>query len=78
MDTLLFPAVPLGSILDLRVVNGLPLHIGRDIGSPAFKRYDVIDDVSFPAPGIPGLFHEFFPYRGTPQDLSVGSSGRDR
>jgi hypothetical protein len=50
--------VSLGSILNLRFANSLPLHVGRTISTATFERHDVIDSVAFPAFRIAGLPHE--------------------
>ena len=62
---------PFGLVFCFRRRDGLPLHVGWLIGSPAGKRHNVIDHVSVPAVRIAGRTLErvfgFF----TSKDLSV-------
>jgi hypothetical protein len=58
---LLPPAIPLRPVLDLGLLHRLPLHVRRNIRTTTFEWRDVIDNVSFPAFGIPGLLHELTP-----------------
>ena len=71
-------AVPLRSILDLRLPHGLPLHIGGSISAAAFQRHDVIDHVAPAALWIASLFHEFIPSGSTPRDFAVRIPLSDR
>jgi hypothetical protein len=48
------PTIPFRSILDLRFLDRLPLHVARDVRAPTLQRNNVIHDVAFPAFRITG------------------------
>jgi len=51
-------AIPLRSVLDLRLLHGLPLHVGRNVCAAAFERHDVIDNVALASSRVAGPSHE--------------------
>src|SRR5262249_32192208 len=68
---LLASAVSFRSILDLRFLHALPLHVGRNISAATFERDDVIDNVALPTFGITRLPHEVCACRGAVLDFLV-------
>src|SRR5215831_5493128 len=75
---LLPPAPSFASILDLRLLHRLPLHVRRNISAAAFKGNDVIDDVTLPPSRVACPPHELTSCRGAPLDPAVAVPFGDR
>lgn len=76
--TFLLPAtVSFRSVLDLRLLHRLPLHIRRIVSAATFERNDVIHDVAFPPFRVTGSPHELGTCRGAALDLAVATSFGD-
>src|SRR5215471_13440166 len=70
--TFLLPAtVSFRSVLDLRRLHCLPLHIRRNISTATLKRNDVINHVSIPPSRIACLPHEVSSCRGAALDPAI-------
>jgi len=52
------PTVSFASVLNLRLLRRLPLHVRESIGTATFERHDVINDVALPPSRITRAPHE--------------------
>ena len=69
------PTIPFRPILNRRLLDGLPLHVGRAVGTATLQRDSVIHNVAFAALRIAGLFHEVFLGFCAPFDSAIAVAG---
>ena len=73
LDVIPAPTVPFATVFDLRLLNRLPLDIGRIISPATLKRHDVIHDIAPSAIRITRALHEVGSCRGTALDFPVAA-----